>query len=184
MHESPTHVRALPCTQRCIAESLSPSSPSTPYKASSLRLLHHQIHPISSFWFAGRATGTMSLSCLTCGGYGKPTSDVELEQDDSYGGGGGGAGCGPWTARCCWENRNWSGELTPPPYENLRSRSIPAKPADKKKGRRRMSEDGGGSHLLAGEAAAGPQLKRSGGMRRDWSFEDLPNRKANEGRKV
>ncbi|KAJ8486347.1 hypothetical protein OPV22_018832 [Ensete ventricosum] len=78
------------------------------------------------------------------------------------------------------------GSSPPPPYANLRSRSIPAKPADKKKGRRRMAEGGGGggSHLFAGEAAAGPQLKRSGGMRRDWSFEDLRNRKANEGRKV
>ncbi|WOK92734.1 hypothetical protein Cni_G01425 [Canna indica] len=103
----------------------------------------------------------MSLNCLSCGGY-----TMSPSVDDTA----------PIMPRC------WSGELTPPPYAHLRSRSIAGNPDDKKKIHRKVSSTG--SPLLGGmevrEAATDqPRLVRSRGMRRDWSFEDLRNRKAN-----
>lgn len=120
----------------------------------------------------------MSLNCLSCGGHSEPRRDTKLEhgRDDV-----------PWAARCFGVGRSWSGELTPPPlYAHLRSSSIPVDPPDdKQKGHRKIASTG--SALFGGstdrrEAGAAteeePWLVRSGGMRRDWSFEDPRERMA------
>ncbi|RRT45798.1 hypothetical protein B296_00051740 [Ensete ventricosum] len=120
----------------------------------------------------------MSLNCLSCGGHTEPKREMELEhgRDDA-----------PCAARCFGVDRCWSGELTPPPlYANLRSRSIPADPpGDKQKGHRKIASTrspllGGSTDAREAGAAAEeePRLVRSGGMRRDWSFEDPRERMA------
>ncbi|GKU95752.1 hypothetical protein SLEP1_g9074 [Rubroshorea leprosula] len=105
----------------------------------------------------------MSLNCLTC---------QVLQRTNSYNDG----DCGQVNHQkphfrpeitCCL--RNWSGNLSPPPF---RSGSL-MPPAKKKllmkSSHRRLNSTG----TLSFETDVEPRLVRSSGMRRDWSFEEL-----------
>lgn len=113
----------------------------------------------------------MTLNCLTCQSLQRTNSDKE------YGNG------GPIKKLCCIKvERSWSGNLTPPPYEQIRngahgSMVVTAK-KKVKKNHRRLNSTG----AVAFTTNTEPKLVRSVGMRRDWSFEDLRQRN-NETRK-
>ncbi|XP_058106563.1 uncharacterized protein LOC131249830 [Magnolia sinica] len=97
----------------------------------------------------------MSLACLTCQTLLRTESlDMETEQLDPN----------LNRLRSNGPDRNWSGCLLPPPYEN----------------KRKALHKRGGSVASANieeqavaDASGEPRLQRSRGMRRDWSFEDL-----------
>uniref|UniRef100_A0A7N0UXU2 Uncharacterized protein n=1 Tax=Kalanchoe fedtschenkoi TaxID=63787 RepID=A0A7N0UXU2_KALFE len=67
--------------------------------------------------------------------------------------------------------RSWSGNLTPPRYEQVKDDGVVGKEVKKKKAHHRRYKSEAGA--LLGE----PKLVRSSGMRRDWSFEDLRDNK-------
>ncbi|MCL7049855.1 hypothetical protein MKW94_002726 [Papaver nudicaule] len=74
---------------------------------------------------------------------------------------------------CIGVDRSWSGNLTPPPYEQIgNGSSVPTS-----KGRRGHHRRIHSTGILAFEGRNGesgePRLMRSCGMRRDWSFENL-----------
>ncbi|OVA02946.1 hypothetical protein BVC80_9095g153 [Macleaya cordata] len=99
----------------------------------------------------------MSISCLNC-----QTSKRSDREPD----------CG--LRLCCiGVDRSWSGNLTPPPYEQIGNGSSVGVTSKGRKGHRRIHSTG----VLAFEGRSGdsgePRLLRSCGMRRDWSFENL-----------
>ncbi|XP_038971208.1 uncharacterized protein LOC120104357 [Phoenix dactylifera] len=112
-----------------------------------------------------------NLSCLSCN---SPPSHASAFDDEPYE--------SPWwVRRCCGiEGSSWSGSLSPPPYAQLRSESVRAASREKKSGHRKMLSTGSpltgdfDLHSPLGE----PRLVRSGGLRRDWSFEDVRKQKA------
>ncbi|XP_034675150.1 uncharacterized protein LOC117906277 [Vitis riparia] len=96
----------------------------------------------------------MTLNCLNCGpALQRTDSDTQKRYEDRS-----------RLRLCRGVERSWSGNLAPPPspYGSMRHGS--AKKAGK--GHRRLNS--------VGEE---PKLIRSGGMRRDWSFEDLRQRR-------
>lgn len=81
---------------------------------------------------------------------------------------------------CCIRvDRSWSGNLSPASYEQIRSEPMSVVISKKKKikkGHRRLNTIDttyGAAVAVAFEADAAPRLARSSGMRRDWSFENL-----------
>ncbi|KAK8961009.1 hypothetical protein KSP40_PGU019912 [Platanthera guangdongensis] len=110
----------------------------------------------------------MNFNCLLCErGGGSPDIDGELRQPHR-------------TCYCCGVDRSLSGKLSPPPYANLRRTS------SVESCRRNGHGNAAASSLpnkfvkqplssAAAVASGEPRLVRSGGMRRDWSFEDLGN---------
>ncbi|XP_030457400.1 uncharacterized protein LOC115678201 [Syzygium oleosum] len=114
----------------------------------------------------------MSLNCLICQGGQRTDSDLDYRC----------AGEDKCCDRLCGMTveRNWSGPLTPPPYEHIGSGHLIGGPSKGAKGRhRRLHSSGpmafGGSRVVG--PAGEPRLVRSWGMRRDWSFEDLAQRR-------
>ncbi|CAL5359606.1 hypothetical protein ACSBR2_037528 [Camellia fascicularis] len=105
----------------------------------------------------------MTLNCLACQSLPRVDSEHELSER-----------CGVdkhhFVIRWPKVDRNWSGHLVPMPYEKGRNESgIMGKRA--KSGHRRVHNDG----PMGFENK--PRLVRSSGMRRDWSFEDLGQRR-------
>ncbi|CAL9028949.1 unnamed protein product [Prunus brigantina] len=109
----------------------------------------------------------MTLNCLTCQVLNRTNSSGSDKdnvcKDKAY------------RKLCCVNinmERSWSGNLTPPSYEQIQESSMFM--PDKKKGKmslghRRLMSTGG----VAYEGSTEPRLVRSSGMRRDWSFENL-----------
>ncbi|KAK4803311.1 hypothetical protein SAY86_001514 [Trapa natans] len=114
----------------------------------------------------------MSLNCLTCQTMERTNSDHSLPSNEN---------------RCHnlpfpRVDRNWSGQLLTPPYDEIRDKCGPLKTTTRKRLKGQRGSTGGlifgGSDLGVGHHNVGPSLMqpklvRSGGMRRDWSFEDL-----------
>ncbi|KAJ4783622.1 hypothetical protein LUZ62_034868 [Rhynchospora pubera] len=110
----------------------------------------------------------MSLACLTC--HLIPSRAPGMSPDhDCY--------TYPYRSpevRCCGSKRNWSGELPQSPYRELRSiRSL--EPIREENGCSKSRK----KHQYDSPAIAGtePRLVRSGGVRRNWTFEELNERK-------
>ncbi|OWM64139.1 uncharacterized protein LOC116192417 [Punica granatum] len=113
----------------------------------------------------------MSLNCLTCQCLQRTDSngDYRSVKENCH------------SVCCLRAERNWSGPLLHPSYEPILDNSGPINGVAKKrqKALRRLSTGAvtfGGSDLGVGTGDLGsrqPKLIRSGGMRRDWSFEDL-----------
>ncbi|PIA39957.1 hypothetical protein AQUCO_02600420v1 [Aquilegia coerulea] len=104
----------------------------------------------------------MSLSCLICNTNQKKEFDLEAgyERNLSL----------RFKTCCVGLERNWSGNLSPPRYKKIRNDSaIPINKSGSMKGHRRVQS----MAVTSYEGACSPRLVRSGGMRRDWSFEDL-----------
>ncbi|KAF5729705.1 hypothetical protein HS088_TW20G00069 [Tripterygium wilfordii] len=77
---------------------------------------------------------------------------------------------------CCIKvNRSWSGNLSPQPYEQIRSGSKVVAAKKMRNCHRRLTSTGA---VMFEGSGAEPRLVRSSGMRRDWSFEDLRQRRA------
>nr|DAD24050.1 TPA_asm: hypothetical protein HUJ06_025513 [Nelumbo nucifera] len=115
----------------------------------------------------------MSLCCLSGEGSTMTEPDSEFVHEQVK----------PRFRLCCiGVERSWSGSLTPPPYNKImRSESPTEMKNNRKKGHRRIHSTGAvafGMETGTGE----PRLLRSGGMRRDWSFEDLTQTRIDEGR--
>lgn len=113
----------------------------------------------------------MSLNCLiTCQETQRTNSDKDIVHEKRYG------------KICCINiERSWSGNLSPQPYEKIRSGSMMIATKKVKKGHCRLNSTG----AVAFEGSGGPRLVRSCGMRRDWSFEDLREReKKRKGERV
>ncbi|KAJ4728682.1 putative Plant/MZA15-19 protein [Melia azedarach] len=116
----------------------------------------------------------MNLNCLACQNLQRTNSDKDYGHEGHH----------HLRKLCCLKvERSWSGNLAPPPYEQISkgSRVVAAKKV--KKSHRRINSTG----AVAFESNnSEPKLVRSVGMRRDWSFEDLrqrnENRKGNGGR--
>ncbi|XP_059655096.1 uncharacterized protein LOC132302263 [Cornus florida] len=113
----------------------------------------------------------MSLNCLTCQSLQRVDSERDCsknyQQDKS-------------NLSLCWSKveRSWSGNLgTPRPYNKMRNESSGFVGTTKrvKKGHHRVHT----SASLQFESST-PRLVRSCGMRRDWSFEDLMQRRDGE----
>ncbi|KAH7668696.1 hypothetical protein IHE45_11G028100 [Dioscorea alata] len=99
----------------------------------------------------------MSLSCITCRPLSRSSSEREPELDLNLGFG-----------QCCGSGGGaWSPRSITPPYAHL-SKSGPIGPAPDSVIK--------AHHRKVSSTAGEPVLVRSGGMRRDWSFEDLRNR--------
>ncbi|KAF9623614.1 hypothetical protein IFM89_003541 [Coptis chinensis] len=108
----------------------------------------------------------MSLSCLICQTSRKKEFDLEVRRDQHA------RSVAKLKSSCCIGlERNWSGGLsTPPRYKKIRNETsmLINKNVNVKKTHRRM---------VSLERDCAPRLVRSGGMRRDWSFEDLRHRR-------
>ncbi|KAM7258947.1 hypothetical protein ACFE04_014688 [Oxalis oulophora] len=98
----------------------------------------------------------MSLNCLTC--------NQALQRTNSALSSDGGFVNIPKDKRVhtLKVERNWSGPISPSPHSEMMR-------ADKKGHHRRLNSTGAVFDNSSGE----PKLRRSGAMRRDWSFEDL-----------
>ncbi|XP_057975931.1 uncharacterized protein LOC131163351 [Malania oleifera] len=109
----------------------------------------------------------MSLNCLTCPTMQRTDSDGNTRYEPYK----------PPMILCCPKiSRNWSGNLAPPPYEEMRSGPF-AKKAKKSHRHLRSTNDAMLEGAFMEEENTEPRLVRSCGMRRDWSFEDLRQRK-------
>ncbi|GMH22597.1 hypothetical protein Nepgr_024440 [Nepenthes gracilis] len=99
----------------------------------------------------------MSLNCLNCQVLHRTNSDDSRRLTNGV--------------LCCkaMAGRSWSGNLTPPPYYE-KAGSF-GKTKNKVKPDRRRN--GSAEIVEYGEEISEPKLLRSGGMRRDWSFECL-----------
>ncbi|KAL5702621.1 hypothetical protein ACHQM5_027817 [Ranunculus cassubicifolius] len=109
----------------------------------------------------------MSLSCLIC----QPSqkTQFEIEEGDQN------VRNIPTLKSCCMRlDRNWSGHLSPPRYKKMRTEQSMGVNKTPKKGHRR----GHSMSVVQLEDDCSPRLSRSGGMRRDWSFEDLRQARA------
>lgn len=107
----------------------------------------------------------MSLSCLACKKLRRVNSDLALEPLNPPSGRSRPTG-----------HRNWSGCLAWPPNHRTDLHCRPSVPRDARRPLRRVPSASAASDCMkvaCGAAANGPQLRRSSGMRRDWSFEDL-----------
>ncbi|EEF42419.1 uncharacterized protein LOC8284597 [Ricinus communis] len=103
----------------------------------------------------------MSLNCLTCRDLQRNNSGTEYDQE------------GHDRRICCIKvERSWSGNLTPPPYEQVGKGNSAVAARKIKKDHRRLKSMG----AIAFKGTDEPKLIRSSGMRRDWSFEDLRQR--------
>ena len=110
----------------------------------------------------------MSLNCLTCQQMQRSDSERQCSHEK------------PCRKLCCVKiDRSWSGNISPPPYEQINiSKSGPVAIGvikKKKKEHRRLNS--AGSIAFKGNHGE-PRLVRSSGMRRDWSFENLRQRMA------
>ncbi|KAG0452785.1 hypothetical protein HPP92_025449 [Vanilla planifolia] len=115
----------------------------------------------------------MNLNCLLCEGgceggrgRGRPEAGRDL------------GGKHRQICRCCGFDLSWSGNLSPPPYTNLRRSTsvVPGRhggPCKLANTASNLSNASVEPPLAPPSAAGEPRLMRSGGMRRDWSFEDL-----------
>lgn len=110
-------------------------------------------------------TQRMSLSCLACKKLRRVNSDLALEP------------LNPSSGRPrLTGHRNLSGCLAWPPNHRTGLHCRPLVPRDARRPLRRVPSSSAASNCMkvaCGAAAKGPQLRRSSGMRRDWSFEDL-----------
>ncbi|KAL7164873.1 hypothetical protein ACSBR2_040711 [Camellia fascicularis] len=111
----------------------------------------------------------MSLNCLTCQNLPRVDSEKELTESSDK----------PLFTLRRFKNvdRTWSGNLAPPrPYEKIRNHNESAMARKAAKNNH---------HRLHGSGPIGydngPKLVRSSGMRRDWSFEDLKQRREVQG---
>ena len=109
----------------------------------------------------------MSLSCLLCDPSQKNKFEIE-EEDQNV------RNIPTLKSSCMRLDRNWSGHLSPPPYKKMRNEQSMGVNKTAKKGHRRGHSMG---VVQLGEDFS-PRLSRSGGMRRDWSFEDLRKARA------
>ncbi|XP_021890752.1 uncharacterized protein LOC110809281 [Carica papaya] len=108
----------------------------------------------------------MSLNCLTCQTLLRTDSDREydnntIDEEDQV------------VENLYYEKteRNWSRNLTPPVYKKMKSGSLLVTSSRKvKRSHRRLNTSTG---VVGYETSAEPKLERSVGMRREWSFEDL-----------
>ncbi|KAI4371502.1 hypothetical protein MLD38_019730 [Melastoma candidum] len=119
----------------------------------------------------------MSLSCLSCPSAQRTNSDTDYRHDP----------CQNKLHRID-EERNWSGPLRSPPLDCTgRSGPIGGLPMNRTKSSRgpphRLMCTSGELGFVRGEIETGadvvgePRLIRSSGIRRDWSFEDLRQRR-------
>ncbi|KAL6979864.1 hypothetical protein U1Q18_021522 [Sarracenia purpurea var. burkii] len=110
----------------------------------------------------------MSLNCLTCQALRRIDSDKELREgllvETRH----------FMSALRSKVERSWSGNLVPKPYHKTRNddHHVEETGAAAKTGHHRV-------HSVSGPASygGGPRLVRSCGMRRDWSFENLRQRR-------
>lgn len=104
----------------------------------------------------------MSLNCLRCHHLQRIDSEEELNEKSDI------AGTPLLVQTRSKVDRSWSGNLAPRPYEKLAD----VVGEKGKKGHHRL-------HTISGPIRYedGPRLVRSSGMRRDWSFEDLRQRR-------
>ncbi|XP_078173943.1 plant/protein [Carex rostrata] len=110
----------------------------------------------------------MSLACLTCHLIPSRAPGMSPDHDDNT------THYRSPEVRCCGAKRNWSGELTRSPYAELRSiKSLyPIREENGcSKSRKKRQND---SPAIA---ITEPRLVRSGGVRRNWTFEELDERK-------
>ncbi|XP_077247269.1 uncharacterized protein LOC143887025 [Tasmannia lanceolata] len=108
----------------------------------------------------------MSCSCIPCPSLERTNSDPALERLDPR--------------RDRWRHgvveRRWSGTIPYTPYEIITSGSSVTDFGPARKGHRKMHSSIGAMTCIEERASvmtAEPQLLRSSGRRRDWSFEDL-----------
>ncbi|XVF51982.1 hypothetical protein PTKIN_Ptkin04bG0228300 [Pterospermum kingtungense] len=109
----------------------------------------------------------MSLNCLTCQVLQRTNSNSSNESGHC----GKEKGCRRF---CCI--RSWSGNLSPATYEQIRSdkpMSMAVSKKIKKGHHRRLNTIDTTYRTVAFVADGEPRLVRSSGMRRDWSFENL-----------
>ncbi|KAJ7953458.1 putative Plant/MZA15-19 protein [Quillaja saponaria] len=112
----------------------------------------------------------MSLNCLTC----QSIQRTDSERRGDYG--------KEYSLRklfCVQMERSWSGNMSPPSYEQIRSGAVEVvKKKIRRGGHRRIHSTG----TVAFERDTEPRLVRSCGMRRDWSFENLRGNDENNAR--
>ncbi|KAI4372397.1 hypothetical protein MLD38_010635 [Melastoma candidum] len=116
----------------------------------------------------------MRLSCLSCPSAQRTISDLDYRHDPCQ-----------KELQPIDEERNWSGPLRPPPFDRM-GRSgppggLPMKSIWGPPPHRQMCMSGELGFVRGkigkGRDEGGPRLIRSSGMRRDWSFEDLRQRR-------
>ncbi|XP_038725797.1 uncharacterized protein LOC120016898 [Tripterygium wilfordii] len=106
----------------------------------------------------------MSLNCLTCQSSQRTNSEQEYCNR--------GKQCKK--IFCIKVDRSWSGNLNPQPYKQIRSGSKVVAAQKMRNCHRRLNSTGA---VIFEGSGAEPRLVRSCGMRRDWSFEDLRQRR-------
>ncbi|KAH0461061.1 hypothetical protein IEQ34_008636 [Dendrobium chrysotoxum] len=110
----------------------------------------------------------MSLNCLLCDNGGSPAINREPGKHQC--------------CRCYGLQRSFSANSSPPLHNKLRGRNSSLE-SSRRKGRHKFANSVRTlskkfvKHTVVPSAMGEPRLMRSGGMRRDWSFEDLRNRR-------